>query len=211
MIWIAGACFVCLCVCLPLYLHFRYKDHLHLASCYKSAGTLCAVMFALVASIRLNPSCYVCAAGLLIHAVADYVLEFNFMAGAGLFLAGHICFIAFFLRLVPVALPHGIILLLLLGFMAFIYYHWRKQIGKQLKPLIVYGVGLSIMCSCAVGCFTLWSLPGILIACGGALFFLSDSLLLRRLLFLSGKALDWAIMITYYAAQLLFGIACLYL
>ena len=112
-----------------------------------------------------------------------------------------------------VAILAGLVLgmILLLGFMAFIYYHWRKQIGKQLKPLIVYGVGLSIMCSCAVGCFTLWSLPGILIACGGALFFLSDSLLLRRLLFLSGKALDWAIMITYYAAQLLFGIACLYL
>ena len=49
----------------------------------------------------------------------------------------------------------------------------------------------------------------VLIACGGALFYISDFVLLREVMFPSPKVLDWIVMVTYYSAVLLFGIACL--
>ena len=48
-----------------------------------------------------------------------------------------------------------------------------------------------------------------LIAAGGALFYISDAMLFARLLFSASHSVDWAIMITYYAAQLLFGLSCI--
>ena len=42
-----------------------------------------------------------------------------------------------------------------------------------------------------------------------SLFFISDVMILVRLLFTAGRSVDWLIMITYYAAQLLFGLSCL--
>ena len=53
------------------------------------------------------------------------------------------------------------------------------------------------------------STQGIMIAIGGAFFFLSDTLILGRLLFSSDRSVDWAILILYYGAQLLFGASCL--
>ena len=76
---------------------------------------------------------------------------------------------------------------------------------------IVYGLSLLFMCVCAIGCFTLNSTAGILFACGGALFYLSDAMLLRRTLFPSNISLSWCIMFTYYSSVLLFGIGCLQL
>ena len=61
----------------------------------------------------------------------------------------------------------------------------------------------------SMACFMMNNLAGILIACGGVLFYFSDFLLLRRLLFPSDRSLSWMIMITYYISLLLFGIACL--
>ena len=65
------------------------------------------------------------------------------------------------------------------------------------------------MSACAIGGLTAHTLQGQLIAIGGTLFFLSDTMLCCRLLFSAGRAADWLIMISYYAAQLLFGISCL--
>ena len=211
MIWIAGVCAVCLGLCLPLFMYYKKSLVLHLAAAYKSLGTLCAFLLALIAAIRLDPRCYVCAAALLIYAAADYAIEFSFPAGTGIFLAGHIFSIAFFLNLTPVSASHLICLLLLGGCMAYVFYRWRSPIGKQMPVFILYGITLAVMAVCAVCCFASFTLAGILIACGGALFIVSDLMLLRRILFPSGRGLDWAVMITYYAAVLLFGIASLHL
>ena len=73
----------------------------------------------------------------------------------------------------------------------------------------VYGAVLSVTMACAISCLSLHSLPGQLIAAGGALFFISDALVLGRLLFSATGAVNWVIMITYYSAQLLFGLSCL--
>ncbi len=211
MLWIAGLCAVCFGICLPLFMHYKRSLRLHLASSYKVTGTLCAFLPALIAALRLDPRCYVCAGAILLYAVADYLLEFSPLLGAGFFLAGHICNISFFLNLVPVSVLHLICLLLLGGMMAFVCFRFRKQLGKQLPAFAVYGTSLVFMSACAIGCFPSGTLAGILIACGGALFYLSDAMLIRRTLFPSDISLSWAIMITYYAANLLFGIACLQL
>lgn len=209
MIWIAGVCFVCLGICLPLFMYYKKSLRLPLATAYKCLGTLCAFLLALIAAIRLDPRCYVCALAILIYAAADGFLEFSLMAGAGLFLAGHICAVAFFLNLCPISAVQPVCFLLLGGTMALVYVKWRKPIGKQMPSFAVYGVSLIAMSSCAIGCFMLHNLMGILFACGGTLFCISDFMLLRRTLFPSTRFFSWGIMITYYAALLLFGIGCL--
>ena len=76
---------------------------------------------------------------------------------------------------------------------------------------IVYGIILSVMTAAAVGCgFPQASTQGTLTALGGAVFFISDALLLQRLLFRTGRFMPWAVMITYDTAQLLLASACLF-
>ncbi len=209
MIMFIGAPALCLLVCLPLFMYYKRSLRLPLASLYKSTGTLCALIPALVAAIRLDPRCYICVAALALHAVADYALEFHTFLGAGFFIAGHVCYIAFFLQLFPVSVIHLVCLAALLGMLGFVFYRYREKLGKQLGPFAVYGAVLCAMCSCAVGCMSSFSLHGILIAAGGALFFISDYILLHRTLYPAGIAVSWIIMITYYSAQLLIGISCL--
>ena len=210
MFWIIGVCAVCYVLCMPLYMHYK-PFHLHLGCAYKSLGTLCAFLMALIAAIKLDPRCYIISGAILLYAVADYLLEFQFELGAGIFMAGHICAIAFFLSLAPVSGLHLICLLLLGGMIAVVFMRWRKPIGKKLPFFVIYGASLIIMCASALGCFPTNGITGILIACGGALFCISDFMLLRRTLFPSGVSLSWAIMVSYYSAVLLFGIACLQL
>jgi len=210
MIWIAGVCAVVLFICMPLYMHYK-PLRLHLACAFKSTGTFCAFILALIAAIKLDPRCFICAGALLLYAVADYLLEFNFLFGAGFFLAGHICNIAFFINLAKISVLHLVCFLLMGALLFLVFYRWRKQIGKQMPMFIIYGVSLLFMCVSALGCFSLNNLSGILIACGGALFYLSDFLLLRRMLFPTDSSISWGIMTTYYGALLLFGSACLLL
>ena len=208
MLLMIGAPVLCLLICLPLYMYYK-KSHLRLAVLYKSTGTLCALIPALVAAVRLDPRCYICVAALVIYAVADYLLEYNIYIGAGFFIAGHVCYIAFFLQLFPVSAIHLVCLVCLFAVLAFVLYRNRKEIGKQMLPFSVYGGVLCVMTACAVGCMASFTLQGIFIAAGGALFFISDSILLHRALYPAGKSVSWVIMITYYAAQLLIGISCL--
>lgn len=209
MLWVYAVCALTMCVCLPFFLYYKKALRLKLAVAFKVLGTLCAASFALTAAVRLDPHCWICFAALFLHAVADGILEFNLVFGAGLFLAGHICYLSFFSSLVPVGGVHLIVTLCLLGIVVFFFWRWRKPIGKNLPLMAVYGVVLAITAGFAVSCLTAHTLQGQLIAIGGALFFISDAMLLGRLLFSSTHAVDWAIMITYYAAQLLFGVSCL--
>lgn len=211
MIWIAAVGFVCFAICMPLFMFYKIRGRLVLASSFKVLGTLCAFVMSLIAAIRLDPRCYICAAALFLHAGADYVIEFNLMLGAGLFLCGHICYIAFFLGLFPATVSHLFIFLLLLCFMVVVFFRWRKPMGKSLPLFAVYGAVLSLMCTCALNCFFMNILSGILIALGGAFFYFSDTMLLKRLLFPSDRLLSWVVMITYYLAQFLIGLSCLQL
>ena len=209
MIMYIGAPALCLLVCLPLYMYYKHSLRLRLAVLFKATGTLCAAIPALVAAIRLDPRCYICFAALVICAAADLLLEYYTYLGAGFFIAGHVCYIAFFLQLFPVSAVHLVCLVCLFAILAFVLYRNRKTIGKQLAPFAVYGGVLCVMTACAIGCMSSVSLQGILIAVGGALFFISDSILLHRTLYPAGNSVSWIILITYYAAQLLIGFSCL--
>ena len=209
MLWMFLVCALSLLVCLPFYMYYKRTLRLNLAVAFKLIGTLCAAALALTAAVRLDQKYWICFIALVIHAAADVLLEYHLYIGAGFFVAGHICYICFFVKLFPVAGVHLIISLCLLGIVAFLFWRWRKDIGKQMPLFIVYGFFLSLMCACAVSGLTGHSTQGILIAAGGALFFFSDALLLGRLLFSASRPVDWTIMITYYSAQLLFGLSCL--
>ena len=132
MWWIAGVCAICLFLCLPFFLHYKKNLRFKLAAAFKVCGTLCAAVFALIAAIRLDPRCWICFAALILHATADYFLEFSLYIGAGFFLAGHICYIAFFTSIFPPTAVHLICAVCLLATMGYMFFfRWRKQIGKQ--------------------------------------------------------------------------------
>ncbi len=209
MLWIYGLSALCLLVCLPMFMIYKQKLRYRLAAAYKTAGTLCAAGMALIAAIRLDPQCWICCAGLTIYAAADCLMEFHLYWGAGFFVAGHVCMIAFFTRLYPVTGVHLICALCLLGIAAFLLYRWRKPIGKQMSLFAVYSAVLAVMSACAVAGLTAQTLQGQLIAVGGALFFLSDVLLCARILFRATRSVEWFIMILYYGALLCIGISCL--
>ncbi len=209
MLWIYAVCALTLFVCLPFFLYYKKTLRLKLAVAFKVLGTLGAASLAFTAAIRLDPHCWICFSALLLHAVADGLLEYNLYIGAGMFLAGHICYLSFFSSLVPFSSVHLFVTLCLLGIVAFFLWRWRKSIGKKIPLLAVYAVTLAVTAGFAISCLTAHTLQGQLIAVGGALFFLSDTMLLGRLLFSASRAVDWAIMITYYGAQLLFGASCL--
>ena len=210
MAWIIGAAALSLFVCLPLFQYYKKNMQLPLACAFKVLGTLCAAMLVLVAAIKLDPRCWVFFVGMMFHLAADAVLEFRFQIGAGLFLAGHIAYIAYFTQLWPVSSLHFVCFAILLVLAAVLLYQWRKPIGKQMPLFILYAVVLTAMASCAIaGGISSYTKSGILAALGAAFFLVSDAFLLRRILFPSPRAMNWFVMVTYYSAQLLFGAACL--
>lgn len=201
---------VCMLVCLPLFMGYK-KSHPRLAAGYKAVGTLCAMVPALIGAIKLDPACWVCVAALVFCAVADWTLEFRFDYGMGLFLLGHICYVSFFLNRYPLSATHVIIALLLILAMGFLVYKERKKLkGKEIF-FAVYAAALSAMTACALsGGILSMSTAGWMTAIGGSLFFISDLILFRRILYPMPRAADWIIMITYYAGQLLIGASCLF-
>ena len=209
MLWMYAVCALTMLVCLPFFMHYKKALRYILAASFKTLGTLGAASMALTAAIRLDPRCWICFSAIMLHAVADYLLEFNLYWGEGFFLAGHICYIAFFVNLFPVSSIHLIAAVCLLALVAFLFWRWRKTIGNRMLPFTVYAAVLSLMTACAIGGLSDNVLQGQLIALGGALFYISDSFIFGRLLFTANRAVDWAIMILYYAAQLLIGISCL--
>ena len=211
MILTIGASLVCLLVCLPMFMYCKQSSRIHLAAMYKCAGTLCALVPALIAAIRLDPRCWICVSALALCLAGDYLLEFSFLRGAGLFLSGHVCYIAFLANRFPLSVVHLICLCVLIGAAAYVLYRNRNVIGKRMPVMIVYGMVLCAMTAFSVGSLSAGGVQSVMIACGGALFFISDFILLFRLLYTAGRGVSWIIMITYYCAQLLIGLSCLYI
>ena len=208
--WIMIGCsLLCLCLCLPLFFHFKPRN-LSLASLFKSLGTLCALVPALISALRLEPVSWIFVAALCFHSIADYILEFRFELGAGLFLLGHVCYIAAFLKLYPLTSGHLILLVCFLGWLAFLLYRNRARLGKSLPLYAVYGTVLSIMAACGMaGGATSYSSGGLMTLLGAALFLFSDNLLFLRLLDPGRYRFNALIMVTYDLAQLLLGCSCL--
>ena len=212
MVWIIGVAALSLLVCLPFYDYYKKSSKLALALAFKVMGTLCAAALVFVAALKLDPRCWVLLAGMLLHTVGDVVLEIHFPIGVGLFLAGHVVYIAFFTTVFPVSVLHLVCFAVLAAALGLILWQWRKAVGKQMPLFILYGLTLCAMGACAIaGGVSAHTASGILIALGGASFLISDAVLLRNLLFPSPRWFHLLIMVTYYGAQLLFGAACLLL
>ncbi len=209
MLFAAGCAALCLLVCLPLYLHYK-PIQFSLAMCFKVLGTVCALVPALIAALKLSPVCWVCVAALTFHAVADWLLEVHFLSGMGCFLLGHLCYLCFFLTRFPVSVAHLICLLALLALLIFALWKFHDRIGKNVLPFTVYGVVLSAMCASGLagGCGA-FTLSGLLTALGAALFTFSDSLIFYALTHPESRRMNRLIMLTYYLAQLLLGTSCL--
>lgn len=208
--WILPACAaLSLGVCLPLFL--RYKQvRLPLAVAFKALGTLCALVPALIAALRLDSVYWFFTAAVFLHTIGDILLEYWFTAGMGSFLLGHVCYLFAFLKLFPLTSAHLILLVCFLAGVAWLFYRHRNLLGKSIVPFAVYGAVLCIMVSCGIsGGASVYSWKGIMIAVGSALFFFSDYLILRRLLYPSLPRMDKQILFTYYLAQLLLGGSCL--
>ena len=209
MWFIPGCAALCLFVCLPLYLHYRPLKPV-LAACFKSMGTLCAMLPALIAALRLNPVFWFFAAALFLHAAADFLIDFRFEIGMGVFLLGHVCYLLAFLNLYPLTVAHLILLICFLSAAAYLLYRCRSRLGKSLLPVAVYSVVLSLMAACGIaGGATSYSLRGIITALGAALFFFSDGMVFRGLLAPQSVRSDFFTMLLYYLAQLMLGFSCL--
>ncbi|MBQ9251561.1 MAG: lysoplasmalogenase [Clostridia bacterium] len=208
--WILLGCAVLsLGTCLPLFLHYKPLK-LPLAACFKSLGTLCAMVPALTAALKLDPLYWIFVAAISLHAVADYLLEYVFEVGLGFFLLGHVCYIIAFLRLFPVGVPHLVLLVCFLAYLAYLFYRHRTLIGKNMLPFAVYGIILCVMAASGIaGGATNYGWSGLMVALGAALFFFSDNMVFRGLLFPNRPRYDVLIMVTYYLAQLLLGGSCL--
>ncbi len=203
---------ICLGACLPLFMAYKKRMYSLLAAVFKTLGTSCALIISLISALKLNSACFLCAAGMFLHAAGDFVLEFRFLPGAGLFFAGHVLYIGFILKVFPFSVTSVLCFVCLMAMTAFMLFRWRKAAGKQTVVFFVYGAMLCALCASCLGCGMMsHSLAGILAVAAGSFFFLSDGLLCYRLLFPSSRYLSWAVMITYYIAQLLFAACCYYI
>jgi uncharacterized membrane protein YhhN len=126
-----------------------------------------------------------------------------FVAGLVCFLLAHLGYITLFLRMPGVRRPPVWTLVYLAWFPLFLAL-LGPHTGALLVPVALYGLVLGVMATCA-------ALRGPLIAAGGALFVLSDSVLgLGR--FLPGYDFplhDLVVMSSYLAAQALIAVGVL--
>lgn len=209
--WILLGCAVLtLGVCLPLFLHYKSLK-LPLSLTFKSLGTLSALIPALIGAIRLDPICWFFVCALFIHALADFFLDLKFEIGMGFFLLGHLCYLIGFLKFFSLTIAHLILMLIFIGSLGYVFYRHRHLIVKQALPFLLYGIVLSLMASCGIaGGATSYSLKGMMIVLGSALFFFSDCLIFLNILYPNRPRMDWLIMATYYLSQLLLGGSCLF-
>ncbi|MCR4620707.1 MAG: lysoplasmalogenase [Clostridiales bacterium] len=165
---------------------------------YKCVPTLCACGLALYlaatrgASINSN----LAAAGLFMCAFADAVLEFALVPGAALFGIAHACFILSLILGQSHGLSCAACFLTVFSLLCVFFIRCRKAKPKSapLWGFVLYAMLLSLMASLAFD-------SGILLALGGILFALSDTILFMRLFgVLSSKLFSWLLMGAYYSA-----------
>jgi uncharacterized membrane protein YhhN len=194
---------------LPLYLYAnetaRFSKPARLV--IKSAITFFGGTLALAGALRSGFAfAYLAAAGLLVCAAADTLLEIKFFVGGSFFAAGHILYIASFLtRTRPGALSvpafcAGAILLVLLVYK-------MRPLGNLKYFVPAYGAVIVTMTAFALP-LAFYAPPyGFIAAIGGALFFVSDSILALNIRFGGSRASRAAVMLTYYPAQYLLALS----
>lgn len=198
-------------ILLPWYLRLSWaKEIKSKALSVKAACTLVAVVFGVWGALRLGSGFgWLMAAGLLAGMAADVLIGLNFVTGIVAFLLGHLFYITAFCSLglervwisaVVFAVVYGVLLLIFRPHFALI--------GRVLIPGLIYMAVLSAMFALTVPFVLDGDLCGLLLAAGGLLFLVSDSLLVYGTFVRRTHVGEAACLYCYYLAQLLlaFGV-----
>ncbi len=164
---------------------------------YKIIPTSLCALLALSFAIRGSGNyAWLLFAGLVVCALADWLLEFRFLAGMGAFGCGHILYCLGYALAAPVTMRSLWVFLGLFGVVFLIWLRLRSKLD-QAPLFLVYACVLCAMASLASG------LTPLLMA-GGLLFVVSDLMIgIRLAMNIRNKGYGVAIMVTYYAAQFL--------
>ena len=201
-IWIACLCALGMIAFGRLYLKKRGASGSSLS--LKSGTTLIAAIPALYAALDGGGSAaWWILAGILACAAADVILEINFKGGMLAFALGHVCLIAAFASSGGISAVHLLAWAGLALWAVFYVNRVAKESSEPRLPFLLYGVIISAMLAAALT-------RGPLVLLGALLFAVSDSILLWGLLKSKWKGLDTAVMVTYWGAQFLLGISCLF-
>lgn len=189
-----------------------YKKNLE-SLAVKMCGTLIPVLLCLYALLTADTPAWkwLLFAGLFLCMAADGVIGIRFTAGMLVFLAAHLCFIAYFLKLAPF---HGISVFFFFLFVSCAASAFMRRIsslGAGLIPPALYAVVLAGMTSVAVALpFSVWGTGPVCIAAGGLLFFISDFLLVWNTLETPSPFLDRLSLYLYYSSVYLLGVSAFY-
>ncbi len=133
-----------------------------------------------------------------------------FITGLSCFLAAHICYIIFFIRLMPfkqrsalLIFVSGLIIMIYMGTLLFIL---RRKLGDMRWPVVIYSGVISLMLLAAVNTFVSKKIGKIsyrFLIPGAIFFVISDSLLALNKFGVHETNVDILVMLTYVIAQLL--------
>ena len=146
-----------------------------------------------------RPARFVLAATLCC-AVADVLLEQIFNFGACVFALGHICYLAAYFSEAHFSIATAVSLVVLLAGMYLIH---RKQTvgksGREILAVVAYGLVLSAMTAGAITyCVQQRDFGSLLTAAGAVGFFVSDNILIWRLLSGYESRLQGAVLLLFY-------------
>ena len=167
-------------------LYERQREHKTTQTLMLKGGTtLIAALVAGAAVWQQNSlgACFVLAATLCC-AVADVLLEQIFNFGACVFALGHICYLAAYFSEAHFSIATAVSFVILLAGMYLIH---RKQTvgksGREILAVVAYGLVLSAMTAGAITyCVQQRDFGSMLTAFGAVGFFISDNILIWRLL-----------------------------
>lgn len=200
-----AAAFLALAVLGTLYKHsdIRHTFSRGPQTAFKGMATASAGALALYACM-LGGGRYAAlmAAGLFVCALADMVLEKDLMAGAAVFVGGHLCYMAAFLvttGIKPITLwlyPAQLLLIAIAAYAA------KRNTKEPVLPFALYGAVIALMVSLAWG-------HSLLAGIGAALFIISDGFI-GYALFVRPSVMNGIGCITlYYLGQFLLALSAL--
>ena len=197
---------LCYCVFLPVFKLLNTKKP-PVAIAAKGLATACFAVIALVAALQGGGRLWMCVAALFFCALADILLEGNFLLGMGMFICAHMWYILWFLSRAGLSALHAAAALAL-GLLVFLMFRrWRERIGSRLPPFVAYAAVLCVMGACGIACSREASLAGALTAVGAGLFYLSDAMVCRQTIMPASRLFSAVTMIVYETAQLMFALS----
>lgn len=194
--------------------HMKNGQDTPLSLALKGVPTAMAVLFPLRCLLLEMHSPYPgwMLAGLLFCLAGDVVLSLHFVAGGGLFLLGHLCYVTGLLNLHPPGSIHLLIFTAALAVLLGLLLHLRKQIADRLLfyGVCVYAAALAALLAAALPLPLAAGSPQTWCAAAGALLFvISDITLCDNMLNARPVRNQYISLGIYYTAQILLGISTL--